>query len=534
MVFLREVFLAELTESMNEGVLPLFLRLILPFLLTFLYHRRPDLYAKHCTLVPLLALYGVLHLCNSNTNYYLDNDPSAPNNTATNVHLPHSPTTHSDPSIRSRSGWRGWNSVLEMPLYKANTFQPAFQQVLYVLYFLSLANRLASGITGWATERCCGMYVRLTQCSAHYGGEQLYFYGMFVRVVSCFIVAAGTRHVPTWTTMLIPLTTSLTGHDGVLIVRDHLNGINAMIITYALVLFPSPFMKLDRWFIVGHHDRSLTDDIDFELSSKLSLRIDDNKNAGNEFWHDYFASQHPSSRCPEEAAAVAQVVKEHMVGEMGEGEKEKEGDKEGDGAEGKGDENTPHTTHTTDRAPKNLGTTTPPHPSTHATTTTPNLDNLLQEIDLPVLFNTPKEINTKEKVISVVESLNATFLAGWSRPIHQRKRVLMALRCMIVDNETDIVQAAYTDLHRPSFETLFWECRALVSEIDYLLHHIDEWTNNQVNAKRSRLLTWPSTQWVRPEPLGVVLILGSWMFPFLSMLSPLAGGKGGAVALLAF
>lgn len=414
--------------------------------------------------------------------------------------------------------------MLEMPLYKANTFQPAFQQALYVLYFLSLANRVASGITGWGTEVCCGMYVRVTQCSAHYGGEQLYFYGMFVRVVSCFMVAAFTRHVPTWTTMLIPLTTSLTSHDGVLIVRDHLNGINAIILTYVLVLFPSPFMKLDRWFIAGHHDRSLTDDIDFELSSKLSLRIDDNKNAGNEFWHDYLSNQHPSSRCPEEAAAVAQVVKEHMVGVMREGEKEKEGER----AEGKGDENTQHPAQKTGHAPKTLDTATPPQPPTRATATTPNLDNLLQEIDMPVLFSTPKEINNKEKVISVVESLNATFLAGWSRPIHQRKRVLMALRCMITENETDIVQAAYTDLHRPSFETLFWECRALVSEIDYLLHHIDEWTNNRVNSKPSRLLTWPSTQWVRPEPLGVVLILGSWMFPFLSMLSPLAGGKGGA------
>lgn len=523
MVYLREIFMAELTESMNDGVGPFFLRLIVPFGLTLLYHRRLDLFVTKCTAIRLLALYGLLMLINNNRNSnYYQSIPTNDSHTATspatdlatptsslptNVHVQHSPTVHVDPVIRARSGWRGWDSIRNMPIYKQNTYQPAFQQLLYILCFLSMASQTTSFITGFCTEFFGGIFIRLTQCSNSFGGEQVLYYGMVVRVVSCFIVAWFARLIPSWTNMLIPMTTTLTDVDGNIIVRDHTNAIHSMIISYAVILVPCPFLNfkyVNYWFDIGHSERNITDDIDFEMPSKLSQQIDCDKTAGERFWKTYFEKKLPSVRRPAEAAVVEKVVRDIC--------KEQE-DVHDNSNSGRGD-----TSGTSDNGKEKADPIAEKLQE-------PKFDDLFQEIDLPVLFSDSININNEEKIESLVESLNVTFLAGWSRPIHQRKRVLMSLRRMIIENEDHIIKASYNDLGRPAFETMFWECRQLILDINYLLHHIDEWTSNNVDTKRCRMLTWPSSQWLRPEPLGVILILGSWTYPFLSILSPLAGGK---------
>ena len=55
----------------------------------------------------------------------------------------------------------------------------------------------------------------------------------------------------------------------------------------------------------------------------------------------------------------------------------------------------------------------------------------MDEIDLPVLYTDSRDINNQHSIESLVESLYSTFLAGWSRPIHQRKRVLITLRTLL-------------------------------------------------------------------------------------------------------
>ena len=501
MVYLREVFMAELTESMADGILPFLFRLVLPFLLTFFYHRRPRLFAKTFTLVRLLALYGVLVMYSSNTTTTTTTtatttiETGSPHHRSTsNVHISHSPTTHSDPAVRARSGWRGWDSIRDMPWYRQHTLQPAFHQILYMVYFLALANVLATLSTGCVTEWVCGARNRVTQCSGRFGGERILYYGMLMRLLSCVVVAWCARCIPQWTTLFIPETTTLIGSDGETIVRDHLDAMNSILVTYSVVLLPSPFFDFsyfEEWFVIGHSGRHLTDDIDYASSSELSLRIDHDSTAGDRFWEQYFARDSPSKRRPEEAAFVAQAV----------GSGDAIGTASGAGAETESD------------ATGTTGQETAPHP--------PTLDDLLEEIDMPVLFRNSLDINSEKAIASTVESLHATFLAGWSRPIHQRKRILSALRCLVVENETAIVAAVLRDLHRPSFETICWECKQLVAEIDYLLYHIDDMALEKY--QRSRTLTWPSQQWIRPEPLGVVCVLGNWSFPFLSTLSPLAG-----------
>ena len=53
------------------------------------------------------------------------------------------------------------------------------------------------------------------------------------------------------------------------------------------------------------------------------------------------------------------------------------------------------------------------------------------------------------------------------------------------------------------------------------MNHIDEWANDE---KRSDALAFVTMdKYVHPEPLGVVLIIGAWNYPFLVTLTPLVG-----------
>ena len=66
-----------------------------------------------------------------------------------------------------------------------------------------------------------------------------------------------------------------------------------------------------------------------------------------------------------------------------------------------------------------------------------------------------------------------------------------------------IIHAGMKDLLRPKQETMFWEYQLILTRIDHLLINLDSWTSNRSGQIRGRTMTWPSTQRIRPEPLGV-------------------------------
>lgn len=59
------------------------------------------------------------------------------------------------------------------------------------------------------------------------------------------------------------------------------------------------------------------------------------------------------------------------------------------------------------------------------------------------------------------------------------------------------------------------------NECIHILNHIDEWANDE---KRSDALAFVTLdKYVHPEPLGIVLVIGAWNYPFLVTLTPLIG-----------
>jgi aldehyde dehydrogenase (NAD+) len=120
---------------------------------------------------------------------------------------------------------------------------------------------------------------------------------------------------------------------------------------------------------------------------------------------------------------------------------------------------------------------------------------------------------------SLVQQQREFFRTGRTQPITFRQDQLHRLKTAILDRQEAILQAAKADLGRPAFEAYFEI--ATLAEINLALKHLKSWLKPQ--RVKTSIDQFPASAWIQPEPLGQVLIIGPWNYPFQLMLSPLVG-----------
>lgn len=112
------------------------------------------------------------------------------------------------------------------------------------------------------------------------------------------------------------------------------------------------------------------------------------------------------------------------------------------------------------------------------------------------------------------------FDTGKTKDVAFRIQQLKILRQAVFEQRKDILHALREDLNKPEFEAYSTEI-IVDREIDYAIKHIKSWTQHQKAA--IPIEQFPGSAQIYPEPLGVVLIIGPWNYPFQLMISPLVG-----------
>uniref|UniRef100_A0A8C8LT51 Aldehyde dehydrogenase n=1 Tax=Oncorhynchus tshawytscha TaxID=74940 RepID=A0A8C8LT51_ONCTS len=124
-------------------------------------------------------------------------------------------------------------------------------------------------------------------------------------------------------------------------------------------------------------------------------------------------------------------------------------------------------------------------------------------------------------ILKAVERARKAFLTGRSKPLEHRIRQLKNLQRFLLEREKEIAEAIKKDLNKSEAGTQLYETLGLEGEIVLAVKKLAEWVAPRPVEKN--LLTISDTVYIQPEPLGVVLIIGAWNYPWAVTIQPLIG-----------
>jgi aldehyde dehydrogenase (NAD+) len=108
---------------------------------------------------------------------------------------------------------------------------------------------------------------------------------------------------------------------------------------------------------------------------------------------------------------------------------------------------------------------------------------------------------------------------------------LKKLKSAILMHEQAIYDALYKDLRKSTYEAFGSEIGQVIKEIDFAIRHLPSWASPKRVA--TPLMFFPSTSRIHRDPLGVVLIIAPWNYPFFLSISPLVSAiAGGNTAII--
>jgi aldehyde dehydrogenase (NAD+) len=125
------------------------------------------------------------------------------------------------------------------------------------------------------------------------------------------------------------------------------------------------------------------------------------------------------------------------------------------------------------------------------------------------------------RVAEIVTRLRTTFATGRTKPLDWRLRQLEGISRLVTERESDIAAALASDLGRNAHDSWFGDIASTKAEAKYASKHLKKW----MRPKRVGvpLALMPGKASYRYEPLGVVLVIGPWNYPFYLCLGPMIG-----------
>jgi aldehyde dehydrogenase (NAD+) len=124
-------------------------------------------------------------------------------------------------------------------------------------------------------------------------------------------------------------------------------------------------------------------------------------------------------------------------------------------------------------------------------------------------------------IVQQLTAMRQYFESGITKPYTFRKQQLLLLKQSVIKHEDEIYAALYSDLKKSKEECWVTENGFFLAELTNTLRNLKTWTEPE--AVSTNLLNFPSSSCILREPLGMVLVIGPWNYPFQLLFTPLLG-----------
>ena len=121
-------------------------------------------------------------------------------------------------------------------------------------------------------------------------------------------------------------------------------------------------------------------------------------------------------------------------------------------------------------------------------------------------------------ISKIVNQQKKFFNANATKEVNVRIEILKKLKNVLKENEQELYAAIYTDFKKSKFETYMTELSLIYNELNDAICNLKKWSKRK--SVRTNLVNFPAKSYIIPEPLGAVLVISAWNYPYQIALIP--------------
>tara|TARA_B100001105_G_scaffold207435_1_gene171607 strand:+ start:23 stop:1393 length:1371 start_codon:yes stop_codon:yes gene_type:complete len=121
-------------------------------------------------------------------------------------------------------------------------------------------------------------------------------------------------------------------------------------------------------------------------------------------------------------------------------------------------------------------------------------------------------------ISKIVNQQKSFFNSNSTKEVDLRIETLKKLKLILKENEDKLYTAIYDDFKKSKFETYLTELSLIYNELNDAIRNLKKWSKQK--RVRTNLANFPAKSYIIPEPLGTILVISAWNYPYQIALIP--------------